>query len=582
MVALACGAEGSGGDAAGIAAVPGTADARAGHANPGGMTMAHKRVLFDQAARQKVLRGATALADAVRVTLGPRSRRVLIGKAWGAPLVCDDGVTIAKEFSLKDPEEDLGARMMRQAAERTGDAVGDGTSTATIVAHAIFADGLRNIAAGANAMELKRGLERGLVAAVASLKQQSRPLSTKTEKAQVATISAHNDPRVGALVAEAVEKVGDDGVITVEEARTTETVLEVVNGMQFDRGYLSPYFVTDPERMECVLQDAVVLLHEQKIAALVDFVPFLETVVKSGRPLLIVAEDVEGEALATLLVNRLRGTFVCCAVKAPGYGDRRKEMLEDIAVLCGGHVLSADLGSKLDKATLADVGRANRVVVTRETTTIVGGGGDKRRVAARIEQLRRQVKEARTDYDREQLQARLGRLAGGVAVIRAGAASEAELKALKEAYDDAISSTKAALAEGIVPGGGLALLRACEAVDIEIEKARGDERTGLLVLRGALDAPARQIAKNSGLDGGVIVERLRTAGGNIGLNAATGEIVDLVQAGIIDATKVVRTALENAVSVAGVLLLTEATLVDVPEETKGARPGDEGGIADVA
>jgi chaperonin GroEL len=431
-------------------------------------------------------------------------------------------------------------------------------------------------------MELKRGLERGLVAAVASLKQQSRPLSTKTEKAQVATISAHNDPRVGALVAEAVEKVGDDGVITVEEARTTETVLEVVNGMQFDRGYLSPYFVTDPERMECVLQDAVVLLHEQKIAALVDFVPFLETVVKSGRPLLIVAEDVEGEALATLLVNRLRGTFVCCAVKAPGYGDRRKEMLEDIAVLCGGHVLSADLGSKLDKATLADVGRANRVVVTRETTTIVGGGGDKRRVAARIEQLRRQVKEARTDYDREQLQARLGRLAGGVAVIRAGAASEAELKALKEAYDDAISSTKAALAEGIVPGGGLALLRACEAVDIEIEKARGDERTGLLVLRGALDAPARQIAKNSGLDGGVIVERLRTAGGNIGLNAATGEIVDLVQAGIIDATKVVRTALENAVSVAGVLLLTEATLVDVPEETKGARPGDEGGIADVA
>ena len=543
--------------------------------------MAHKRVLFDQAARQKILKGATALTDAVRVTLGPRSRRVLIGKQWGAPIVCDDGVTIAREFAVKDPEEDLGARMMRQAAERTGEAVGDGTSTATIIAHAIFADGLRNVAAGANAMDVKRGLERGLAAAVGSLKEQSRPLSTKTEKAQVATISAHNDPRVGELVAEAVERVGDDGVITVEEARTTETVLEVVNGMMFDRGYLSPYFVTDPERMETVLQDAVVLLHEQKIAALADFVPFLETVVKAGRPLLIVAEDVEGEALATLLVNRLRGTFSCCAVKAPGYGDRRKEMLEDIAVLCGGHVLSADLGSKLEKATLSDVGRADRVVVTKETTTIVGGGGDKRRVAARVEQLRRQIKETKSDYDREQLQARLGRLAGGVAVIRAGAASEAELKALKEAYDDAISSTKAALAEGIVPGGGLALLRATAAVDREIERAHGDERTGLLVLRSALDAPARQIAKNSGLDGGVVVERMRNAGGNVGLNAATGEYVDLVQAGIIDATKVVRTALENAVSVAAVLLLTEATMVDVPEEPKARRHVDDVGSAEL-
>jgi chaperonin GroEL len=543
--------------------------------------MAHKRVLFDQAARQKILRGATALTDAVRVTLGPRSRRVLVGRQWGAPLVCDDGVTIAREFSAKDPEEDLGARMMRQAAERTGEAVGDGTSTATIIAHAIFSDGLRNVAAGANAMDVKRGLERGLLVAVASLREQSRPVSTKTEKAQVATISAHNDPRIGELVAEAVEKVGDDGVITVEEARTTETVLEVVNGMLFDRGYLSPYFVTDPERMESVLQDAVVLLHEQKIAALAEFVPFLETVVKAGRPLLIIAEDVEGEALATLLVNRLRGTFSCCAVKAPGYGDRRKDMLEDIAVLCGGHVLSADLGNKLEKTTLSDVGRANRVVVTKETTTIVGGGGDQRRVAARIEQLRRQLKEAKSDYDREQLQARLGRLAGGVAVIRVGAASEAELKALKEAYDDAISSTKAALAEGIVPGGGLALLRASAAVERELVRAQGDERTGLLVLKNALDAPARQIAKNSGLDGGVVVERMRTAGGNIGLNAATGAYVDLVQAGIIDATKVVRTALENAVSVASVLLLTEATMVDVPDETKPTRGSDDAGAAEL-
>jgi chaperonin GroEL len=536
--------------------------------------MTHKRVLFDAAARQKVLKGATALTDAIRVTLGPRSRRVLIGRQWGSPLVCDDGVTIAREFSLKDPEEDLGARMMRQAAERTGDAVGDGTSTSTIIAHAIFAEGLRNVVAGANAVDLKRGLERGLAAAVGSLKEQSRPLSTTKEKAQVATISAHNDARIGALVADAVERVGDDGVITVEEARTTETTLEVVNGMRFDRGYLSPYFVTDAERMECVLQDAVVLLHEQKIAALADFVPFLETVVKSARPLLIIAEDVEGEALATLLVNRLRGTLVCCAVKAPGFGDRRKDMLEDIAVLTGGHVLSADLGSKLEKATLADVGRADRVVVTKDDTTIVGGGGEKRRVAARVEQLRRQVKDARSDYDREQLQARLGRLAGGVAVIRAGAASEAELKALKEAYDDAISSTKAALAEGIVPGGGLALLRASAALDREIAAASGDERTGLLVLRSALDAPARQIARNSGLDGGVVVEKLRTGGGATGLNAATGQYVDLYEAGIIDATRVVRTALENAVSVAGVLLLTEATMVDLPDEPRPRR-GDE-------
>jgi chaperonin GroEL len=543
--------------------------------------MAHKRVLFELAARQKILKGATALTDAVRVTLGPRSRRVLIAKPWGSPLVCDDGVTIAREFALKDPEEDLGARMMRQAAERTGDAVGDGTSTATIIAHAIFAEGLRNVVAGANAVDLKRGLERGLAVAVGSLKEQSRPLSTTKEKAQVATISAHNDARVGALVAEAVDRVGDDGVITVEEARTTETTLEVVNGMRFDRGYLSPYFVTDAERMESVLPDCVVLLHEQKIAALADFVPFLETVVKAGRPLLIVAEDVEGEALATLLVNRLRGTFVCCAVKAPGFGDRRKDMLEDIAVLTGGQVLSAELGSKLDKATLADVGRADRVVVTKDDTTIVGGGGDKRRVAARVEQLRRQIKDARSDYDREQLQARLGRLAGGVAVIRAGAASEAELKALKEAYDDAISSTKAALAEGIVPGGGLALLRAATAVEAELERASGDERTGLAVLRSALDAPARQIARNSGLDGGVVVEKLRTAGGVIGLNAATGRYVDLVEAGIIDATKVVRTALENAVSVAGVLLLTEATMVDLPEEPRRPR-GDELPAADLA
>jgi chaperonin GroEL len=538
--------------------------------------MTYKRVLFDLQAREKIVHGATALADAVRVTLGPKSKRVLIEKKWGSPLVCDDGVTIAKEFELKDPEENLGVRMMRQAAERTGDAVGDGTTTATLLAHAIFADGVRNLVAGASAIDIKRGLDRGLEAAIKSLRELSRPIKSKKEKAQVAAISAHYDQKMGDLVAEAVEKVGDEGVISVEEARTTETALEVVNGMQFDRGYVSPYFVTDPERMECVLEEPLILIHEQKIAILSDVIPFLETIVKLARPLLVVAEDVEADALATLVVNKLRGSLACCAVKAPGFGDRRHAMLEDIAILTGGQVIAPELGRKLEHANVGDLGRASRVVVDKDTTTIIGGAGDKKKVQARVEQLRKLIKETTSDYDREKLEERLAKLSGGVAVIKAGAPSEAELKSLKEAFEDAISSTKAAVAEGIVPGAGLALLRAIEAVEKEEAQAEGDEKTGLRILKRALEVPTRQIAANSGLDSGVVVDKMRQAHDSIGLNAATGQYVNLIEAGIIDPTKVVRIALENAVSVASVLLLTEATLTEVPEEPKhgqGHEPG---------
>jgi chaperonin GroEL len=532
--------------------------------------MSYKQVLFASAAREKLLRGVTALSDAMRVTLGPKSKRVLIEKKWGAPLVCDDGVTIAKEFDLKDPVENLGVRTLRQAAERTGEAVGDGTTTSTLLAQAIFAEGVRNVVAGASAIDLKRGLERGLAAAVASLGQQSRPVQSKKEKAQVATISAHGDIKMGDIVADAFERVGDEGVISVEEARTTETTLEVVNGMQFDRGYLSPYFVTDPERMECVLEDPLILIHGPKIGSIKDLVPFLELAVKSAKPLLIIAEDVEGDALATLVVNKLRGGLLCCAVKAPGFGDRRQALLEDLAVLTGGQMFSAELGRKLEHADLSDAGHASRIVIDKDKTTVVSGRGDKGRIHARIEQLRRQIKETTSDYDKEKLQERLAKLSGGVAVIKAGAPTEAALKAIKEAFDDAISSTKAAIAEGIVPGAGLALLRARAAVEREEAAARGDERTGLSILKHSLETPTRQIAMNSGLDGGVVLERMSQDGGTRGLNAATGEYVDLTEAGIVDPTKVVRCALENAVSVASVLLLTEATLTEVPESTKPA------------
>jgi chaperonin GroEL len=530
--------------------------------------VAHKKLLFRSAAREKVLAGAGALVDAVRVTLGPKSKSVLIEKKWGSPIVCNDGVTIAKEIDLEDPVENLGARMMREAANRTGEAVGDGTSTATILAHAIFAEGVRNVAAGASAIDLKRGLDRGLKAAVAKLKGLSRPVASRKEKAQVATISAHNDAGVGELIADAVEKVGGEGVISVEEAKGTETALEIVEGMQFDRGFLSAYFVTDPERMECALDEPYILLFERKIAVLNELLPLLEQVAKSARPLLIVAEEVEGDALATLVVNKIRGTLAACAVKAPGFGDRRKDMLQDIAVLTGGRVIAEELGVKLESLTLGDLGRAKRVVVDKENTTIIGGAGAKPAIEGRCRDIRKAIEKTTSDYDREKLQERLAKLQGGVAVVRVGAPSEAELKSRKEAFEDAISATKAAVAEGIVPGGGLALLRAIDAVATEEAKCAGDERTGLQILKRALEAPTRQIAENSGVDGGVVVNRMREGQGDWGFDASTNEYANLVERGIIDPTKVVRTALENAVSVASVLLLTEATVTEAPEPEK--------------
>ncbi len=527
--------------------------------------MPHKRVLFRSEAREHILRGANRLADAVRLTLGPKSKSVLIQRRWGPPIVCNDGVTIAREFDLEDPEENLGARMLREAAEKTGDAVGDGTSTATVLAQAIFADGVRNVVAGASAIDLKRGLDRGLAAAVQALRSLSRPVGSRIERAQVATISAHNDPAIGELVADAMERVGGDGVITVEESKTTETVLDVVEGLQFDRGYISPYFVTDPDKMEAVLEDAFVLLAEQRIGAIKELVPILEQVAKTGRPMLFIAEDVEGEALATLVVNQLRGVLRSAAVKAPGFGDRRREMLQDIAVLTGGQLVSAEAGLRLDTLSIEQLGRAQRIVVDREATTIIGGGGAPARIDARRQQIRRQIDDTDSDYDRDKLQERLARLSGGVAVIRVGAPTEAEMKSRREALDDAISATKAAIAEGIVPGGGLALLRCGAAVAAEEARCDGDERTGVQILGRALQAPARQIAENSAVDAGVVVERMLHSEGAIGFDAAGKRYVDLYEAGIVDPTKVVRVALENAVSVASVLLLSEATMTELPE-----------------
>ena len=530
--------------------------------------MAHKQVSFRSEAREAVLRGATALVDAVRITLGPKSKCVLIEKKWGTPLVCNDGVTIAKEFELEKPEENLGAQMIREAAVKTGETVGDGTSTSTILAHSIFAEGVRNVTAGASAIDIKRGLDRGLQVAIEVIKKLSRPVSSRKEKAQVAAISAHNDPVIGDLVADAMEKVGPEGAITVEEARSAETTLDVVEGMQFDRGYLSPYFVTNPDKMETILENPVILLTEKKLNHMQDLLPLLEQVAKAGQPLLLVAEDVEGEVLATLVINKLRGILSCVAVKAPGFGDRRKAMLQDMAILTGAQVISDELGMKIEKVDLTHLGKAKRVVVDKENTTIVGGAGEKGDLDARCNELRRQIKETTSDYDREKLEERLAKLAGGVAVIHVGAPSEAEIKNRKEAFDDAISATKAAIAEGIVPGGGLVLLRAIDAIDQEITKVEGDERTGLQVFKRALQAPTRQIAINSGADEGVVVNTMRQGKGNFGFDAAQGQYVDLVEAGIIDPTKVVRIGLQNAVSVASVLLLTEATLTEIPEDSK--------------
>ena len=537
--------------------------------------MAHKQILFRSAAREKVLRGTTQLADAVRVTLGPRSKSVLIEKKWGVPIVCNDGVTIAKEFDLKDPEENLGARMLRQAAEKTGDMVGDGTSTATILAHAIFADGVRNVVAGASAIDIKRGLDRAAKRVIEALRAMSRPVKTHKEKAQVGALSAHNDSVIGELVADAMDKVGGEGVITVEESKTTETALDVVEGMQFDRGFISPYFITNPEKMEAVIEDALILISDRKISVLKDLIPLLEQVAKSARPLLVVAEDVEGEALATLIVNQVRSALKSCAVKAPGFGDRRKAMLEDIAVLTGGQVVSEDLGVKLEHVAIEQLGRAKRIVVDKDNTTIIGGAGNRKQIDARIEQIRREIEKSTSDYDREKLQERLAKLSGGVAVIRVGAPAESEMKSKKEALDDAISATKAAVAEGIVPGGGLALLRCVKALTEEEAKCEGDEKTGVQILKRALEVPTRQIAENSAVDGGVVVARMLSGTSNEGFDAGRKEYVDLIEAGIIDPTKVVRIALENAVSVASILLLTEATMTEIPEVNKERNPEAE-------
>ncbi|WP_296433184.1 chaperonin GroEL, partial [Yoonia sp.] len=504
--------------------------------------MAHKNILFHSAAREKLLRGTTALAAAVRVTLGPKSKSVLIQKKFGLPIVCNDGVTIAKEISLKDPEEDLGAQMLRQAAEKTGEAVGDGTSTSTILAHAIFSDGVRNVVAGASAIDIKRGLDRGLQIARDHLQSMSAPVRTSKEKEQVATISAHNDPVIGRMVADAVERVGDEGVITVEDSKTTETILEVVEGMQFDRGFLSPYFVTDAERMEAALEDPYVLLCDRKISSMKEFLPLLEQVLKTGKPLCIVAEDVDADALATLVVNQLRGTLRCLAVKAPGFGDRRKAMLEDIAVLTGAQVISETVGMKLESVTLDHLGRAERVKSDHETTTIIGGAGNKSAITARARQIKVQIDNTTSDYDKEKLQERLAKLSGGVAVIRVGAPSEAEIASQKEALDDAINATKAAVEEGVVPGGGLALLRCTKSLEAAEADAKGDEKTGLEILRRALSAPTRQIAENSAVDGGVVVARMLESKGAIGFDAAINDYVDLLKEGIIDPTKVVRVA----------------------------------------
>jgi chaperonin GroEL len=530
--------------------------------------MTHKKVLFHSDAREKIVRGATALTDAVRVTLGPRSKCVLIERRFGAPIVCNDGVTIAKEMALEDPAENLGAQIIRQAAERTGEQVGDGTSTSTLLAHALLSEGMRNVVAGASAVELKRGFERGLQAAIASLRAQSRPVQSRLERAQVATISAHNDPKIGELIAEAMERVGNEGVITVEESKTTETSLEVVEGMQFDRGYISPYFVTNPEKMEASLDNPRILLTDKRIATMKDLLPLLERVAQSGDPLLLVAEEIEADALATLVVNKLRGVLRCIAVKAPGYGDRRREMLEDLAVLTGSVVITEAIGVKLEDMELSMLGTARRVVADRDTTTVVGGSGDPKAIEGRKGQLRQQIEKSTSDYDREKLEERLAKLSGGVAVIRVGAPSEAELKSRREAIEDAISATKAAVQEGIVPGGGLAFLRCIDAVDREMQGTLGDERTALEILKRALEAPTRQIAENSAADAGVVVSRMREGRGNQGFDAAKRIYVDLMEAGIVDATKVLRVALENAVSAAGVLLLTEATLTEVREHSR--------------
>jgi chaperonin GroEL len=530
-----------------------------------------KQITYGDQSRQAILRGVTRLTDAVKVTLGPKGRNVVLDRKFGAPLITKDGVTVAKEIELKEPLENMGAQMVKEVASKTSDVAGDGTTTATILAQAIYREGSKNVTAGANPMALKRGIERAVLAVTEELKKLSQPVAGQMI-AQVGTISANNDPTIGGIIAEAMEKVGKDGVITIEEAKTMETSLEVVEGMQFDRGYLSPYFVTDPERMEVVLENPLVLIHEKKISGLKDLLPVLEEVAKLARPLLIVAEDLEGDALATLVVNKLRGTLHVAAVKAPGYGDRRKSMIEDIAILTGGKAITEDLGIKLENIKAADLGQAKKITITKDATTIVEGGGAKKDLEGRVKQLRAQVEETTSDYDREKLQERLAKLVGGVAVIKVGATTETEMKEKKARVEDAMHATKAAVEEGIVPGGGVALLRCAAA--LTAVKAEGDEAVGVNIIRRAIEEPLRQIAANAGLEGAVIVDQVRSRPATHGLNALTGKFEDLVAAGVIDPTKVVRSALQNAASIASLLLTTEAIVCEIPSDQADAGAGD--------
>jgi chaperonin GroEL len=530
--------------------------------------MPAKMIAFGSSARERMLKGVNTLADAVKVTLGPKGRNVVLEKSFGSPTITKDGVTVAKEIDLKDKFENMGAHMVREVASKTSDVAGDGTTTATVLAQAIYSEGQKLVAAGANPMALKRGIDRGVVAVVEALKKQSKPTKDKNEIKQVGSISANNDQMIGNLISEAMEKVGKEGVITVEEAKAMETSLEVVEGMQFDRGYISPYFVTQPEKMTVTLTDAYVLLNEKKISNMKDLVPLLESVAREGKPLLIIAEDVEGEALATLIVNRLRGTLQVAAVKAPGFGDRRKAMLEDIAVLTGGQVISEEMGVKLETVTTADLGRCKTVKIDKENTTIVDGAGKRAAIEGRIKQIRAQIDETTSDYDREKLQERLAKLVGGVAVLHIGAATETEMKEKKARVEDALNATRAAVEEGIVPGGGVALVRCIGALDTV--KAKGDEKLGVGILRRALAEPLRQIAKNAGSEPSVVLNKVVENKGDYGYDAETGEFGNLLAGGVIDPTKVVRFALQNAASVAGLMITTEAMITEKPEKKKGA------------
>ena len=541
--------------------------------------MAAKQLQFDENARHTLLRGIEKLAKAVKATLGPSGRNVILDKKFGSPTITKDGVTVAKEIELEDPYENMGAQLVREVASKTSDVAGDGTTTATILAESIYREGLRNVTAGANPTSLQRGIMKGVDAIVEELKKLSKKVSDRTEIAQVATVSANWDKTIGEIIADAMDKVGKDGTITVEEAKSIETTLEVVEGMQFDKGYLSPYFVTNAEAMEAVLENAYILIYEKKISSLKDLLPLLEKVAKAGRPLLIIAEDVEGEALATLVVNKLRGTLQVCAVKASGFGDRRKAMLEDIAVLTGGRLISEDLGIKLENIKLEDLGKAKRVTIDKENTTIVEGDGKKADIQGRVAQIRRQIEETTSDYDREKLQERLAKLAGGVAVVNVGAATETEMKEKKARVEDALHATRAAVEEGIVAGGGVALLRAQKALE-NVKNLEGDEKIGVQIVRRAIEEPTRQLADNAGAEGALVVEEVKKRKGNEGYDVSTGEYTDLVKAGIVDPTKVTRTALQNAASIAGLLLTTEALVTEIPEKEKTPPmpPGGMGGM----